>query len=73
MQVVKIVGWWCLLKQHALMVDPTFKRVGLSMDLVSLLLDLVMMEIVDLPMMSLNWEVPIKSTQDVGGRNCSVE
>ena len=41
------------------------------MDLMSLLLYLVMMDTVDLEMMILNWEVAIKSVQDVGGRHCS--
>ena len=43
------------------MADPIIRRVRLSTDLASLLLDLVMMEIVDLKMMSCNWEVPIKA------------
>ena len=47
--------------RHALMVDPTVSRVRLPMDLVSLLLDLVMMDTMDLVMMILNWEVAIKS------------
>ena len=54
------------------MVDLTVRRVIFLMNLASLLLDLVMMEIVYLEMMSLNWEVPIKSKRDVGGRHCSV-
>ena len=36
------------------MADPTVRRVRLSIDLVSLLMDLVMMEIVDLEMVNLN-------------------
>ena len=43
------------------MVDATVSRVRLPADLVSLLLDLVMMDMVDLAMMILNWEVAIKS------------
>ena len=59
------------MKRHALMTDPIISRVRLPVDLVSLLLDLVMMDMVDLVMMVLNEEVAIKSVQDVGGRNCS--
>ena len=73
MHVVKIVSWRRLLKRHALIIDPTVRKVRLSADLVSLLPNFVMIEMVDLEMMSSNWEVPIKSTQDVGGRNCLVE
>ena len=40
-------------------------------DLVSLLMDLVMMDMVDLAMIISNWEVCIKSMWDTGGRNCS--
>ena len=71
MQVVKIVSWWHLLKRPALIADPTVTRVILSEDLVSLLLDLVMMDMVDLEMMILNWEVAIKSVWDARGRNYS--
>ena len=73
MQVDKIVSSRCLLKQCTLLVDPTIRRVRLPVDLVSLLLDFVMMDMVDLAMMSSNWEVPIKGVRDVGGRHCSVE
>ena len=52
------------------MVDPTVSRVRLSMNLVSLLLYLVIMDMVDLEMMISNWEVAIKITRDVGGRHC---
>ena len=55
------------------MVYMTIRRVRLPADLVLLLLDLVMMEIVDLAMMSLNWEVPMKSAWDARGRHCSVQ
>ena len=60
MQVVKIVRWQRLLKRHALMSDSTVSRVRLPADLVSLLLDLVMMDTVDLAMMISNWEVAVK-------------
>ena len=73
MHVVKIVSWWHLLKRHALMADPTVRRIIFPMDLASLLSDLVMMEIIDLAMMSLNLEMPIKRTWDMGGWNCSIE
>ena len=53
------------------MADLTLRRVRLLTNLVSLLLDLVMMDIVDLAMMILNWAVAIKSTWDMGGRHCS--
>ena len=59
------------MKQRALIADPIIRRVRLLVDLVSLLLDLVMMDMVDLAMMISNWEVAIKSAQDVGGRHCS--
>ena len=52
------------------MVDMAVRRVRLLVDLVSLQLDLVMMDMVDLEMMILNWEVAIKIAQDVGERNC---
>ena len=52
------------------MVDPTIRSVRLPMDFVSLLLDLVMMDMVDLEMMISNWEVAIKSAWDAGGRRC---
>ena len=54
------------------MVDSTIRGVGLPEYFAQLLPDLVVMVIVDLAMMSLNWEVPIKITQDVGGRHCLV-
>ena len=44
------------------MVNSTVSRVILPTDLVSLLLDLVMMDTVHLAMMILNWEVAIKIT-----------
>ena len=53
------------------MADLTISRVRLPTDLVSLLLDLFMMNMVDLVMMISNWEVAIKTMWDVGGRNCS--
>ena len=53
------------------MANPIISKVRLSSDLVSLLLDLVMLDTVDLAMMISNWEVAIKSTQDMGGRDCS--
>ena len=53
------------------MVDLTISRVILLVDLVSLLLDLVMMYTVDLVIMIWNWEVAIKSAWDEGGRHCS--
>ena len=52
------------------MVDSTVSRVRLPVGLVSLLLDLVMMDMEDLEMMILNWEVAIKSARDAGGRHC---
>ena len=55
------------------MANPTVRRVRLLVDLVSLRFDLVMMEIADLAMMSLNWEVAIKRARGVVGRHCSVE
>ena len=57
--------------RHTLMVDPTVSRVILPMDLVSLLLDLVMMDTMDLAMIILNWEVCIKIMWYARGRNCS--
>ena len=53
------------------MVDPTIRRLRFPTDLVSLLLDLVMMDMVDLEMMISNWEVDIKSVWDTGGRHFS--
>ena len=50
------------MKPHTLMANPTVGRVRFLADLVSLLLDLVMMDTVDLEMMILNWEVVIKIT-----------
>ena len=69
MQVVKTVSWQCLLKRRTLMVDLTVSRVRLPVDVVSLLLDLVMMDTVDLVMIISNCEVAIKSMQDAGGRH----
>ena len=60
MQVVKPVGWQCLLKQPALMIDLTIGRVGLPADLVSLIPDLVIMVMIDLAMMNFVLEVAIK-------------
>ena len=53
------------------MVDPTVSRMRLLVDLVSLLMDLVMMDTMDLVMMISNWEVAIKGARDAGGRHCS--
>ena len=55
------------------MVDSTVRRVGLLMNLASLLLYLVMMDIIDLEMMRWKWEVPIKSVRDAGKRYYSGE
>ena len=52
------------------MSDLTIRKVRLLVDLVSLLLDLVIMDMVDLVMMISNWEVAIKSAWDAGGRHC---
>ena len=59
------------MKRCTLMVDPTVSRVRLLADLVSLRLDLAMMDMVDLVMMVSNWEVDIKRTWDAGGSHCS--
>ena len=61
------------MKQCTLMADLTVRRVILSVDLASLLPDLVMMAIIDLEMMSSNLEMAIKSTRVAGGWHCSVE
>ena len=53
------------------MVDSTISRVRLLADLVSLLLDLVIMDMVDLVMMISNWEVAVKSVRDARGRHCT--
>ena len=42
----------------------------MSTNLVSLMLDLVMMDMVDLVMMILKWVVAINSARDAGGRHC---
>ena len=59
------------MKQRALMANTTVSRVILPVDLVSLLLDLVMMDMVDLVMMVSNWAVDIKSAWDARGRHSS--
>ena len=60
MQVVKIVGWQCLLKQPTLMDDPTVRSIRSLADLVPLLPNLEIMMKLDLVMMDLELEVAIK-------------
>ena len=52
------------------MANSIVSRVRLSADLVSLLLDLVIMDMVDLVIIISNWGVAIKSARDAGGRHC---
>ena len=60
MQVVKLVGWWRVLKQPALMSDPTVRSIISSMDLASLIPDLEIIMKFNLVMMDLELEVAIK-------------
>ena len=61
MQVAKPVGWRRLLKQLALMDDPTVRSIRSPTDLTSLLPDWVIMLKLDLVMMDLELEVAIKN------------
>ena len=60
MQVVKPVGWQCLLKRPTLMGDPTISRIRSPTDLASLIPDLAIMVQLYLVMMCLELEVAIK-------------
>ena len=48
------------MKRPALMIDPTVGGVGLSVDLASLIPDLVIMVMIDLEMMNFGLKVAIK-------------
>ena len=52
------------MKRPALMIDLTIRGVRLSLDLTSLIPNLVIMVIIDLEIMSFELEVAIKSAQD---------
>ena len=54
MQVVKPVGWQCLLKRPALMGDSTVRRIISSVDLASLIPDLEIMVKLGLVLMNLD-------------------
>ena len=54
--LVKAVGQWRLLKQPALMGDPTIIIIIVPIDLASLRSDLAIMVKLDLVMMNLDWK-----------------
>ena len=60
MQVVKRVGWQCLLNRPTLMIESIVRGVRLPVDLASLIPDLEIMMKLDLVMMNLELEVAIK-------------